>query len=251
MTRAPQKPEPDADPPSDRAAVFPILEGSPLPEQVTLQAAQWLVTLQAPDTTQATWDKWQRWRDAHPDHERAWRHIEASTAHMRAVHSPLAHGTLIRNDTDKQRSRRRAVKLLAAAAFTSSGMWLLRDSLVWREWHADHHTATGERRTVVLANGTQIILNTASVIDVHFDDTVRLVTLIRGEILVTTAHDTGPGIEHLFIVETSQGRLRALGTPFAVRQRENDSHISMFKVRSRFNRPMLPIIHISYEQENK
>ncbi|HNS58724.1 MAG TPA: FecR/PupR family sigma factor regulator, partial [Nitrosomonas europaea] len=114
----PQEPESGADLPSDRTAVFPTPEGPPLPKQVTLQAAKWLVMLQAPNTTQATRAKWQRWRDAHPDHERAWQHIEASATQMRAMHSPLAHGTLIQNDTEKRRARRRAIKLLGVVAFT-------------------------------------------------------------------------------------------------------------------------------------
>lgn len=229
MTRMPQKPESGADLPSDRTAVFPTSEGPPLPKQVTLQAAKWLVMLQAPNTTQATRAKWQRWRDAHPDHERAWQHIEASATQMRAMHSPLAHGTLIQNDTEKRRARRRAIKLLGVVAFTGTSTWLLRDNPVWREWHADHRTATGERRTIVLADGTQIMLNTASVIDVHFDNTVRLVTLIRGEILVTTAPDSASATGRPFIVATDQGRLRALGTRFTVHQRENDSHVSLFE----------------------
>ncbi|KXK47312.1 MAG: transmembrane sensor, partial [Nitrosomonas europaea] len=59
MTRMPQEPESGADLPSDRTAVFPTPEGPPLPKQVTLQAAKWLVMLQAPNTTQATRAKWQ------------------------------------------------------------------------------------------------------------------------------------------------------------------------------------------------
>lgn len=229
MSRTLQKPEPGTDSSSDRIVAFPTPGGPPLPKQVTLQAAKWLVTLQAPNTTQATRDKWQRWRDAHPDHERAWQHIEASAAQMRAMHSPLAHGTLIQDDTEKRRTRRRTIKLLGVIAFTGTGTWLLHGSPVWREWHADHRTATGERRTVELADGTQIMLNTASVIDVHFDDAVRLITLIRGEIRVTTAPDSAPGTGRPFIVATDQGRLRALGTRFTVHQRENDSHVSLFE----------------------
>ncbi len=224
-------PPSDADDPVREAAapVFPTPEGPPLPEQVTLQAAKWLVMLQSSNITQATRDKWQEWRNAHPDHERAWQHIEASTTRMRTLSSPLAHGTLLQDDTEKQRARRRTIKLLGVIAFTGTSTWLLRDSPVWREWQADHRTATGERRTVALDDGTQIMLNTASIIDVHFDHAIRLVTLIRGEIHVTTAPDSALDTGRPFIVETDQGKLRALGTRFAVRQQENDSHVSLFE----------------------
>lgn len=86
---------------------------------------------------------------------------------MRAMHAPFAHGTLIRDDAEKRHVRRWAIKLLNVIAFTGTGTWLLRDNPVWREWHADHRTTTGERRTIILTDGAQITLNTASVIDVH------------------------------------------------------------------------------------
>lgn len=62
-----------------------------------------------------------------------------------------------------------------------------------------------------------------------FDNTVRLVTLIRVDILVTTESDSASATGWPFIVETNQGRLRALGTCFTVYQRENDSYVSLFE----------------------
>lgn len=53
-------------------------------------------------------------------------------------------------------------------------------------------------------------LNSRSALDIEFDDNERRLHLRSGEILIQTAKgDTRP-----FIVETEQGRLRALGTRF-------------------------------------
>ncbi len=206
---------------------LPVIQGTPISEQVSLQAVEWLVALQAPDATRTTHEACQQWRNAHPDHERAWQHIESFGAELRKHHSPLLHGALVREDSDKRVRRRQAVKLFMVVAFTGSGAWYVQG----RHERADHSTTTGEHRTVTLVDGTQIILNTASAIDVRFDETQRLVKLLRGEILVTTAPDAVNPLAtpRPFYVETQQGRLRALGTRFLVHQRTDDSKIAVFE----------------------
>lgn len=81
---------------------------------------------------------------------------------------------------------------------------------------ADLHTATGERRQVQLADGSTLILNARSVVDIEFSATTRLLRLRQGEILVQTATDPARPL----IVHTEHGLARALGTRFAVRLRE-------------------------------
>jgi transmembrane sensor len=81
-------------------------------------------------------------------------------------------------------------------------------------WLADQRTATGEQRTIRLADGTLINLNTHSAVDVRFDEKQRLVILQEGEILVETGH----GDARPFIVETREGSMRALGTRFLVKR---------------------------------
>ncbi len=56
-------------------------------------------------------------------------------------------------------------------------------------WLADQRTATGEQRTLTLADGTLINLNTHSAMDVRFDEKRRLIVLQEGEILVETGHN--------------------------------------------------------------
>ena len=203
---------------------LPVFEGPPVSEAVSLQAVQWLVALQACDAGEDTQASWRRWRADHPDHERAWRHIEACGLHLRDLPAPLAHGALQPRHS-RARGRRQAMKLLALAAFTGSSAWWIQGG-DWREWSADHRTATGERQALTLADGTRIHLNTASAIDVRFDASQRLLRLLGGEVLVTTASDPQA---RPFLVETAQGRLRALGTRFAVRQRDGASHVAVYE----------------------
>src|SRR5690606_11580505 len=81
-------------------------------------------------------------------------------------------------------------------------------------WTADYRTATGEQRRSVLADGTQLQLNTASAVDVAYDANSRRLVLREGEILITTAPDPAG---RPFFVQTPQGIVQALGTRFSVR----------------------------------
>ncbi|MBR8653598.1 FecR domain-containing protein [Achromobacter sp. Marseille-Q0513] len=223
-------PAPTADQPA--ATVLPILEGPPLPQQVSQRAVQWLVALQAPKVSDATRDAWRRWRDEHPDHERAWRHIESFGVQLRELNGPLASATLAHGGASRR--RRTALKALALAALTGGGAWLARDGIrrEWQDLRADHHTAIGQRRAFALADASRIDLDTDSAIDVRFDSAQRLVRLLRGRILVATAPDPAEDMARParpFLVETPQARLRALGTRFIVRQDADGGHLAVLE----------------------
>ncbi|UQV43717.1 FecR domain-containing protein [Janthinobacterium lividum] len=69
---------------------------------------------------------------------------------------------------------------------------------------------------MALPDGTQLVLNTDTAIDVRFDDAARRVILHAGELHVATAHD-GAVPARPFLVRSSNGAVRALGTHFSVR----------------------------------
>nr|WP_284701320.1 FecR family protein [Rhodoplanes tepidamans] len=80
-------------------------------------------------------------------------------------------------------------------------------------WAADVMTATGETRTVTLADGTAVTLDTASALAVDYDAGRRGVRLLRGAAVFAVARDTARPFE----VEAAGGLVRALGTEFVVR----------------------------------
>ena len=97
-------------------------------------------------------------------------------------------------------------------------LWLASQSAPWQAWRATIRTARGEIRHMTLPDGTQLVLNTDTAIDVRFDGAARLVDLHAGEIHVATAHDAAVPARP-FLVRSSNGAVRALGTHFSVRQR--------------------------------
>jgi transmembrane sensor len=226
-------------------------EAPAIPAAVTQQAVQWLVRLQASgdaaNLRQELQQDLQQWRAAHPDHEKAWQRLESFGRRLQglpALHAPLAHEVLSNHKKAPCASRRKALKVLALMAAVGGSAWLAcRDDLgeaMLADYMADYHTGVGERRMIVLADGTQVVLNAKTSIDVCFDDRQRLLRLICGEILVTTAHNPAHNPAHdpargrsketrPFLVETTQGRLRALGTRFSVRHAERRNQVALLQ----------------------
>lgn len=200
-----------------------------VPADVAERAVEWLIELQSDDVAPQTVADWHAWRAAHPDHERAWQRIESVKGKLAPLASPVEAGVAqAALAPPASRQRRRAVKTLAVLLFAGSGTWGLMHASPWRRWSADVHTAVGERRTLRLDDGTQLVLNTDSAVDIVYRDDERRVRLVTGEVLITTAPDTHTP-PRPFLVETSQGTARALGTRYTVRQFDDGTHVSVFK----------------------
>ncbi|ODP34150.1 FecR domain-containing protein [Pandoraea sp. ISTKB] len=203
-----------------------------VPAEVAERAVEWLIELQSDDVSPHTVAAWQAWREAHPDHERAWQRIESVKGKLAPLAAPVEAGVAqaaLAPPASKQ--RRRAVKSLVVLLFAGSGTWgtwgVLHSS-PWQRWSADVHTAVGERRTLRLDDGTQLVLNTDTAVDIVYRDNERRVRLIAGEVLITTAPDTHTPAR-AFLIETAQGTARALGTRYTVRQFDDGTHVSVFK----------------------
>lgn len=192
------------------------------------EAADWLMRLHAGDATDADQAACERWRQISAEHARAWTRAQALVSKLGGLPKSLAMPAL---DRPAKVSRRAAMANLGKFAVLLAAIpagWTLWRELEREGWTADHRTAAGERRELQLTDGTRIVLNTASAIDVRFDDTQRPVLLRAGEILVTTGHqDTAT--HRPFRVVTPQGRMEALGTHFNVRQDEGRTRIAVFE----------------------
>jgi ferric-dicitrate binding protein FerR (iron transport regulator) len=119
--------------------------------------------------------------------------------------------------------RRQALKVLSGALLMGSAAWVSRDLTGWQRWTSDLATATGEHRSVQLPDGTQLQLNTDSAVDLDFNPHQRLITLVRGEILVTC----GPGSGAPLLVQTRHGLFEGIDGRFVVRQESDCTRLSV------------------------
>jgi transmembrane sensor len=211
----------------------PMAGGQPISERVAEQAAEWLTLFMSGEATEEDRRRWQHWGAAHPDHERAWKHIEAVSRRFKVLEPHAGYQTLSPYAGPKPPPRRKAVKLMLGGGVVGISGMLASRTPAWQQQVADHRTRTGEQRSLTLGDGTRITLNTASALNVRFDGQRRLVRLVSGEIWVATAHALGDGTGAIdarpFVVETSEGRIRALGTRFSVRQLGDHTSVAVLE----------------------
>ena len=187
------------------------------------EAADWLVRLGQGNLCATEQLDFERWRNRSPAHAAAWQRAESVMQTFGAVPQSLRgaalHG-LEKND------RRRALGRLAVLLAAAPAAWMLYRELPWQNWSADIRTATGEQKHMTLADGTELVLNTASAVNLVFSASERRLRLLAGEIMVTTGKDPSPHYRP-FIVETAQGTVRALGTRFTMRQEPQQTQVAV------------------------
>ena len=188
---------------------------SRIDEGVAREAAEWFLLLQSGEASAAEKEQLGQWLRSNPTHEQAWSRAQAIMGRLGELPTALASPVLKR----RRPERRRALRLLAALIVAAPATWLVTRHPGVGHWLADHRTGVGEQRRWLLDDGSTLTLNTASAVDIRFDERQRLIRLVRGEILVTTAHRpaTEPKESRPLIVETAHGEVRALGTRFIVR----------------------------------
>lgn len=107
--------------------------------------------------------------------------------------------------------------------FASGGVAATLAAGLWGLWPRDRQIVTqiGEVRQVPLADGSTATVNTASKVEVHMQKAERIIRLSDGEAWFRVAHDEA----RPFIVEAGDVRVRAVGTAFSVRRRNNSADV--------------------------
>ncbi len=189
-------------------------------ETVSQAAAAWAVRLSDPRCSDAERDAFARWRAQDHAHEAAFE-LESATwtrfDRLRALRPAELEPDpdLLAEETPpiplRQPLLRRAAPRWAAAATVAltiglTGVWLTNAGPAYA-------TAVGERRVVVLEDGSRVELNTDTRIQVRYARGKRSVRLVRGEALFEVAPDRARPFE----VAARDARVRASGTAFSVR----------------------------------
>ncbi|MCX2543926.1 FecR family protein [Pseudomonas sp. COW5] len=195
----------------------------PVPAHVLDAAIAWQLTLDS--STPLEREEFAKWHAANEEHARAWRQLGMLDQRFSMASGPARAALLQSREGIRRRVRKLGSGLASVVAVIGLSLFAAEHYLPLDYWLADQRTATGEQRTVRLADGTVVNLNTHSAMDVRFDDKQRLVVLQEGEILIETGH----GDARPFIVETREGRMRALGTRFLVKREEQGTRLSVLQ----------------------
>ncbi|SES12074.1 FecR family protein [Sphingobium sp. YR768] len=201
----------------------------PIPKTIADEAARWF----ADRDSGLLEDEWElaAWLAADPRHARAFAEMEAVWADLGGVQAALdVRASLTppryshrRLSWRRQRpgKPRRWVPVAVAASLAMLVVGAVQD---WpTRLQSDAMTATGERRTVGLPDGSRVQLNTASAIAFDYRADRRVIRLLKGEALFTVAADPS----RPFTVEAGGGSTTALGTRFLVRDLGESTRVTV------------------------
>jgi transmembrane sensor len=207
---------------------------SPIPEQ----AADWLVELSDPGLDERRRRQFMSWLKRSPQHIEEF--LALAVLEQEIAEQPITLADLLaefhraepapveplfgapaaraealpsarRMHPGNRRPGQRLVRWLAAAGVGAFAL------LLTQFIHVDapavrHGTAIGEQRSVALADGSIVMLNTQSEVEVRMDRSTRHVSLLAGEAMF----DVVPDRERPFVVQAGRVSLRVLGTKFSV-----------------------------------
>ncbi len=186
-------------------------------DAVANEAADWYTRLRAENVSEIDAARFRAWIAGDPARRREFEAIDEFWEDLKAI-----------EDSPEVRRERSAIaqRRAQAAPTPNSG----RRSLIWTGatavllaaigttlWiehePADRYvTGVGEQRTVPLADGSVVTLNTATDIRVHFSQERRGVELVSGQANFEVAKDPG----RPFVVTAGDRAVRAVGTQFDV-----------------------------------
>ena len=124
-------------------------------------------------------------------------------------------------------ARQERYSFRARLAFGTAAILLMALASAWliSEQPQLYKTAIGEQRSILLADGSRVTLNTASTIEVTLRKDRRLVRLIEGEALFDVAHNAVRPFE----VRTGRAVLSDVGTQFNVDVRSNGTTVTVIE----------------------
>jgi transmembrane sensor len=147
------------------------------------------------------------------------RAAKSSTGEVALLSRSEAPGALARDRNPRAHHMRYAYALAASL--------ILAIGVTWYAWARPQQfeTAFGEQRSILLADGSHVTLNTASKIEVDLREDRRIISLVAGEALFEVAHDP----RRPFDVHTGDSILRAVGTKFDVDVRRTHTTVTVIE----------------------
>ncbi|VFR47156.1 Fe2+-dicitrate sensor, membrane component [plant metagenome] len=196
------------------------------PHAVLEEAADWFALLASGHATDADRAGWRAWLDAEPSHRQAWGYLDRLSQRFEPLQrhaDPAQIAQALGRPAALRKTRRRTIAAMVLLGVGGWAAWrqpLLREGVL--ALAADYRGQPGGTRQATLPDGTRVWLNAGSAMNLDYGTGLRRLILMKGEILVDTAHEARP-----LVVDTAHGRLRALGTRFTVWSRPESTLLAV------------------------
>jgi len=215
-----------------------------LPTQIVEEAAEWFVEMDRDDVDRPTRQRFDEWLRRSPEHVRAFLEL-LQIWEQGAQRSPSTHidpERLIaevlgaqsnvvplhaRSELPTRVPQKQRRKLYAWASVAASvvlvvllGMWFYIELNTYS-------TGIGEQRSVALADGSIVQLNTRSRLRIHYSQHERGIELVEGQALFNVAHDQ----DRPFVVASGNASIRAVGTQFDIYRQPTATTVTVVEGR--------------------
>lgn len=192
--------------------------------RIEREAIAWFTRMNGKPSRQDRRD-FEDWLDAAPEHRSAFEDVDGLWSDLGTsaqVGGPLADDLALPLEKIRRLRERRSgskagaviigcLALLIAGAWT----WLERPHLL-QDMQADVVSPRGDRKALTLSDGSHVLLDADSALDVSVSAAGRRVRLLRGTAFFQITHTGTP-----FVVEAADGEVRVLGTEFDVSLKED------------------------------
>lgn len=186
-------------------------------ETIQQQAERWFARLRSEGCSAAEHREFDAWLAADAMHasayaqtERLWNALGGLSDDVELKRARHAARRAAQASMHRAAGRRRVAiaASFAGALVVAMSSWFLGDHAATKRYA----TAHGEQRSIMLADGSRVMLNTDTVLDVTLGGRIRTVQLLKGEALFDVVHDA----THPFVVHADGNVVSDLGTRFDI-----------------------------------
>jgi transmembrane sensor len=210
---------------SDPLAIDTRMESA---EEIHARAVDWLLARETMENlTEKSQTELDAWLDESPAHllaywraKSGWKRMEVLTA-LRSFEPPRSAGRA----SWFGRQRFRAITGVGAVMVAVGS---IASAVLNMPHYTTYTTPVGGHETITLSDGSQIELNTDTLLRLSNDR--REAVLDRGEAYFQIRHH----VASPFVVATGMGKVVDLGTKFVVRQRQDEVQVALVEGRARF-----------------
>ena len=192
------------------------------------EAADWLIRLQRPEVDETDWLAFDAWL-SDPGAQAAYDAVQAVDEEIfqrgAAVRGELAEPRRVAAKRTLLIDWRWRGGLGAAAAAAAVAIAIAPWGDLLPQPDTLYTTDKGESRTLELADGSRVDMNTDSHLSVRLDKDARRVTVHEGQALFDVAHDRA----RPFLITAGDETVRVVGTKFDVRRRDGQLSVTVLR----------------------
>jgi transmembrane sensor len=179
-------------------------------ESLLERAADWHARLRADDAGVADHGAFAAWLAADTRHRLAYADVCAAAYALDSARGVSLEAPPMRAPAPRRGAWRGVFAGSMTALLAAAALWF--GASPWQNVTSDAYTAAGVQREIALPDGSSVLLDGDSAIDIAYTDGERSIELVRGAAFFDVAKDAS----RPFVVHADGTRARAVGTRYAV-----------------------------------